>query len=155
MQNNRFTFIRYIYLNTYAYLLLLAGIGIVFIPLHSFHRAFLIPQIIAALFFINLGIKILKRWKEKKRSYHILIERNSTKIHHESFKEYMQAPCGRLIVKVVLKDLGESRQYKILKKRYNPSFKECLSAIKTGARPKKTVVTMYSTNSEGRLTKTE
>lgn len=153
MLNNKFTFIRYIYLNTYAYLLLFAGIGIVFIPLHIIHWAFLIPQIIAALCVMNMGVKILWSWKDKKRSYHILIERNSTQIHLESFKEYMQAPCGRLIVKVVLKDLGESRQYKILKKRYNPSVKECLAAIKAGAKPKRTVVTMYSTNSEGRLTK--
>ena len=47
----------------------------------------------------------------KKRKYQILITRNNDTFREDTFSEYMKAPCGRLLVKLVLRDLGISNQY--------------------------------------------
>lgn len=58
----------------------------------------------------------MEKWNSKKRRYKKLIEANTGCFNPDSFKEYMQAPCGRLLVKVVLDDLGKKELYKKLKK---------------------------------------
>lgn len=58
----------------------------------------------------------MEKWNSKKRRYKKLVEANTDCFNPDSFKEYMQAPCGRLLVKVVLEDLGKKEQYKKLKK---------------------------------------
>lgn len=42
------------------------------------------------------------------------MERNRTQLRHDTFHEYMQAPCGRLLVRIVLNDLGQTHYYKFL-----------------------------------------
>ena len=66
----------------------------------------------------------------------VLMERNTLEFRPESFSEYMQAPCGRLLVRTVLADLGRKDAYPALLK-YRKTFAENL---KSGCRPVKTVV---------------
>ena len=66
------------------------------------------------------------------------MDRNAREFRPDSFSEYMQAPCGRLLVRVVLADLGRPGMYAELGK-YRKSFAENL---KSGCRPVKTVVYM-------------
>jgi hypothetical protein len=44
----------------------------------------------------------------------LLVKKNSKEFSQESFKIYMKAPCSRLLVKSVLKQLGEKKRYKDL-----------------------------------------
>lgn len=46
----------------------------------------------------------------------MLMERNSDATRPDTFSDYMQAPCGRLLAKIVLKDLGREEEYLQLKK---------------------------------------
>ena len=147
MASNISTVRRFIYLNSYAYILLIAGVGIAFIPLYSVHWTLAIVQAIFILTAIKTAIKIFQRWEEKKRSYRVLIERNENEIHLNSFKSYMQAPCGRLLVKVVLNDLGKLQQYKILKKRFTPTLSTTIRAIRIAKRPKRTIIYIPSPSS--------
>lgn len=147
MASNISTVRRFIYLNSYAYILLIAGVGIAFIPLYSVHWTLVIVQAIFILTAIKTAIKIFQRWEEKKRSYRVLIERNENEIHLNSFKSYMQAPCGRLLVKVVLNDLGKLQQYKILKKRFTPTLRTTIRAIRIAKRPKRTIIYIPSPSS--------
>ena len=147
MASNISTVRRFIYLNSYAYILLIAGVGIAFIPLYSVHWTLVIVQAIFILTAIKKAIRIFQRWEEKKRSYRVLIERNENEIHLNSFKSYMQAPCGRLLVKVVLNDLGKLQQYKILKKRFTPTLRTTIRAIRIAKRPKRTIIYIPSPSS--------
>ena len=130
------TFARYMYLNSYAFLLILLGGGIVFIPLYRISLWLTGLQLI--LFFTCMvnGTKILGSWKDKQRKYHILMERNSTEFRPETFYEYIQAPCGRLLVKTVLKDLGQEEKYPELRALRKPFMEN----LKSGCRPVKTVI---------------
>lgn len=84
------------------------------IPLFKVSKWLLIPQIILSLFFIKQAGKLFSTWKDKKLKYKILIERNKNEFRPDTFKVFMQAPCGRLLTKVVLTDLGIRNKYKEL-----------------------------------------
>lgn len=62
--------------------------------------------------------------------------KNQGGFREESFVLFMQAPCGRLLVRTVLKDLGVPERYKELKK-YKKSF---FSSVKESCKPVKTTV---------------
>ncbi|MBQ8336320.1 MAG: hypothetical protein IJY44_02165 [Bacteroidaceae bacterium] len=134
------SFRRYVYLNTYAYLLLFMGVGIAFVPLYRVHWLLAAVQAVLVAVVLKAAFKILLRWKEKKRSYNVLVERNRNGIRDELFKEYMQAPCGRLLVKVVLNDLGERQRYKILKRKYSVSLLDTVREMRAGRKNRKTIV---------------
>lgn len=127
---------RFIYLNAYAFLLMFMGIGIALIPLYNISLWFVAMQAIAFYVCEKNAFRIFRSWKDKKRKYRLLMERNSTEFRPETFSEYIQAPCGRLLVKIVLKDMNESGRYGSLLKMKKP-FKENLKA---GCRPVKTTV---------------
>jgi hypothetical protein len=115
------TFGRFVYLNAYAFLLLFLGVGIAFIPIYRFGQWWLVAVQAVAVFFILKGsVEIFRSWNDKKRKYHVLIERNAETIRHDTFSEYMTAPCGRLLVKIVLKDLDKQNEYKKLTKAHKP-----------------------------------
>lgn len=131
------TFGRYLYLNAYAFLLLFLGIGIAFLPLYRFDRWWLIAiQVIAVIVIEKGALGIFQAWEDKKRKYHVLMERNAEKIRHDTFSEYMKAPCGRLLAKLVLKDLGKPEEYKNLKKYKEPFIMK----LKDLRKPKTSVV---------------
>lgn len=114
--------VRFVYLNTYALLLSVIGVGISVIPLYKVSWFFLIIQIPIAFFTLRGAYVIFSSWERKKRSYKILIEKNSRQFSPESFHEYMEAPCGRLLTKVVLSDLSMEENYAMLKKQYQMTF---------------------------------
>lgn len=130
------TFSRFLYLNTYAFLLLVGGIGIVFIPLYKIYNWIFFVQIVVALICLRSALRIFRAWNDKKRKYNILMQRNENTFRPDTFTEYMQAPCGRLLVKIVLKDLNQTDKYKILKKLKQPLIK----TLKKSCKKQKTVI---------------
>lgn len=101
-------------------------------PLFKVSKWLLIPQIILSLFFIKQAGNLFSTWKDKKIKYKILLERNKNEFRADTFKVFMQAPCGRLLTKSVLKDLGIQDKYKELLVYKDPFIvsmkKNCLSS---------------------------
>lgn len=62
--------------------------------------------------------------------------KNQSQFRPDSFEMFMKAPCGRLLTKVVLKDLGMSHKYKELLV-YKPSF---IDSIKEGCQTQETKI---------------
>ena len=81
------------------------------IPLFKVSKPLIIPQVLIALLFIKQAAQLFSTWKDKKIKYEILIGKNKNGFRLDSFKIFMQAPCGRLLVKAVLKDLGLTARY--------------------------------------------
>jgi len=133
------TFGRFVYLNAYAFLLLIMGAGMAFIPIYRFGQWWLVAAQAVVVFIILKGsVEIFRSWNDKKRKYHVLFERNVESIRPDTFSEYMKAPCGRLLVKIVLKDIDKQNEYKNLKKYKEPFIKKLAKAHK----PKKSIVYM-------------
>ena len=109
-----YKFFRFLYLNTYSFLLLFCGIFTVLIPLFRISKWLIIPQLIVSLFCLKQAAHLFLSWKDKKIKYEILMGKNKNEFRPDSFKIFMQAPCGRLLTKAVLKDLGLSNKYKEL-----------------------------------------
>ena len=107
-------FFRFIYLNTYSFLLLFCGIIFVIVPLFKVSKWLIIPQIFIGLFFFYHSFRLFSTWNDKKIKYEILIGKNKNEFRPDSFKIFMQAPCGRLLTKSVLKDIGCRERYKEL-----------------------------------------
>lgn len=118
-------FFRYLYLNTYAFLLLFCGIAVALIPLYRVSKWLIIPQIVLSLVFLKESMRLFSTWADKKIKCKILTERNKEEFRPDTFKVFMQAPCGRLVTKTVLKDLGLREKYKELLV-YKPSFREVI-----------------------------
>ena len=140
-------FHRFIFLNFYAILLLFLGIGIGVIPLYKTHWCWLALQIILVAVFLTSSMRIFSTWEHKKRDYSLLIRKNQEGIRPTSFSDYMQAPCGRLLVILVLRDLGQQHMYKELKMLQKP-FRE---RLKEGCTGQQTVVTVYKRDSDQNL----
>lgn len=104
-------FFRFLYLNTYSFLLLFCGIITVLIPFFKVSKLLIIPQVIIAFLCLKQAAHLFSTWKDKKIKYEILIGKNKNGFRSDSFKIFMQAPCGRLLVKAVLKDLGLTARY--------------------------------------------
>ncbi|MCR5316950.1 MAG: hypothetical protein K6E22_01860 [Treponema sp.] len=131
-------FFRYCYLNTYAFLLLFLSILAMAIPLFKISVWFLLPQGIVALYILSRAAKLFSTWPDKNRKYAVLYGKNKDQFNPETFKPFMQMPCGRLLTKVVLSDLGKKKEYRALKKMYKPSL---IQSVKNAfAPPTKTAV---------------
>lgn len=114
--------IRFIYLNTYSFLLLICGIAVVLVPFFLLSKLFVIPQVILFIVCIKHSLQTFSTWNNKKKKYAILMERNRIHFRPETFRPYMQAPCGRLLAKAVLEDLGQKDRYKELLEFKPPLF---------------------------------
>ena len=131
------TFTRFLYLNSYALLLISIGAGVTFLPLYRWGGWWLVvPQAVAVYFCLKGAYKILSSWNDKKRKYRVLMERNTPTLRPETFTEFMQAPCGKLLSKVVLKDLGQSEAYESLKNLEEP----LLQRLRKACKPQKTTI---------------
>lgn len=108
---------RFIFLNSYAILLLVIGGGVACLSLCFSSPWLLLFQVPAVGCLLYESLHIFSTWNSKKRHYNILIERNSREFNEKSFDELMQAPCGRLLVYLVLKDLGRQELYRVLRHR--------------------------------------
>ena len=127
---------RFFYLNAYAFLLLFVGGCIGCIPLYAYSLWWLLPQCGICLLCLYEAMRIFSSWADKKRKYAVLMQRNAAGIRVDTFTDYMQAPCGRLLVRVVLIDLHHSEIYPQLRSLRKP-WRENL---KTGCRPQPTVI---------------
>ncbi len=68
------------------------------------------------------------------------MRRNTPQLIPSSFRDCLQAPCGRLLVILVLKDLGQGGEYRRLLKR----FREPLPGrLRESCRRQRTVVKIY------------
>ncbi len=130
------TFRRFLYLNSYAFLLLFVGAGVALIPLYKVSLWLIIPQAVITIVCLHGTRSIFSSWNSKKRKYDVLIQKNSEKFRPDTFTEFMQAPCGRLLVKVVLEDRKTPELYAQLK----PLQKPLVENLRTACRPQKTVV---------------
>jgi len=127
---------RYIYLNMYAFLLLFLCISTTIISFYFCDGLLFFACLVLAFFCLIMAIKIFSTWPGKIRHYHRLIERNTPEFTPDSFKEYIQAPCGCLLTRVVLKDLGKSDQYPTLCKLRLPLRER----IRSACIPRQTVI---------------
>ena len=116
------------------------GIGIVFIPLYVILKPLLIIQIIMASQLLKASIRIFRQWPQKKRSYYILIRQNRKEFRPETFKRHMEAPCGRMLVRTVLSDLGENHRYKELKRRYSKPLSHYMRRTTVSIKPQRAII---------------
>ena len=118
-------FLRFLYLNTYGFMLILGGLLIIALPFWLITVYTLIGQVVIGIIPIGFGISLISSWNDKKREYNVLMERNKNNFRPDTFEIYMDHPCGRKLTHAVLKDLGKSEEYKNLL-IYKPTFKEGL-----------------------------
>lgn len=115
------------------------GIGIIFLPLSCLNPYFIYIQILLGIICLKVSLSIFNTWEAKKRRYKKLIDANKDSFKLDSFEEYMKAPCGRLLVKLVLKDLHEMEQYNKLK-IYKISWIKTLKNNCKSSKPVRTVI---------------
>lgn len=127
---------RFLYLNTYSFLLLFGGIILILISFLEIPKLLTIPSIIISFFFFYNSVKLFSSWNDKKVKCEILYKKNINEFRPDTFKVFMQAPCGRLVTKVVLKDLNQKEKYKELL-IYKEPF---LTSIKNNFKPTKTSI---------------
>jgi hypothetical protein len=125
---------RFLYLNGYALLLAAVGLAAAFVPLYRISLWFLAVQIPGALAVFRVSLRLFAAWPDKKRMMVLLVNKNKNEFHPESFKIYMQAPCPRLLVKSVLRQLGKKERYRellIYKGSLLSEIKKNLAPVKT------------------------
>ncbi len=111
---------RWLRLNAYALLLFVLGAGVALVPLWCVSLWLAVPQAVVVLVCLRNGLRIVSTWSDKKRKYDLLMQRNADGLRPDTFTDYMQAPCGRALARVVLNDLGCPERYKELKKLKKP-----------------------------------
>lgn len=127
---------RFLYLNAYSFLLLFLSVFSFSVRLYRISFLFLFLQIPAGIICLYYSVKLFATWNDKKRKYAVLMAKNQHEFREETFEVFMQAPCGRLLVKTVLKDLKMPQKYRELLK-YKKSFWE---SVKSNNTPQKTIV---------------
>ena len=75
----------------------------------------LIPFLGLGTYLAVLALQLFSSTNTKIRSYGILMGRNKSIFHADSFGIYMKAPCGRVLVRRVLRDLELRGRYSELK----------------------------------------
>ena len=108
--------LKFLYLNIYALLLTIAGVLVLFLPFYRINIWIIVIQIVVAIKLLLIAARLFSTWNDKKRKINILLSKNSKEFKLETFSDYMQAPCGRLLVRVILSELGRSTEYKNLVK---------------------------------------
>jgi len=127
---------RFLYLNIYSFLLAGAGILTLIAPFYCISKWTLVVQVILSVYLLTMSGKLFSAWEGKKKEIDILVKRNRAEFRPDTFEIFMQAPCGRLLVRSVLADLGKPEEYKNLLKMKKPFF----SGIKQSCAPVKTVI---------------
>lgn len=127
---------KFIYLNTYSFLLLFCGIISILIPFYKISKVLFIPQVIVFFIFFYYSVKLFSTYKDKLIKCDILLKKNKDEFRPETFKIFMQAPCGRLVTKSVLQDLNQKDKYKELLIYKEPFF----VSVKNNFKPTKTSI---------------
>lgn len=96
----------------------------------------LLPQAIVALPCFKGASTIFASWKDKKRKYDLLMQRNAEQFRPDTFTEFMHAPCGRLLTKIVLEDMHCPERYRELKHLRQPFIKQ----LRKNCQPRKHTV---------------
>jgi hypothetical protein len=94
--------LKFLFINIYAFLLVIGGIAIIFIPNNIIVY---ILKWLAGLLCLYGAISIFSMWKRKKRMIKVLLKRNENVINYDSFKPYMETFCTQLVVIYVLKKM--------------------------------------------------
>jgi len=102
----------------------------------KFTKWTLVVQVIISLYLFAMSGKLFSTWESKKKEIEILVKRNRLEFRPDTFEVFMRAPCGRLVVRSALTELGKSNEYKNLLKMKKPFFTE----IKQNCAPVRTVV---------------
>lgn len=100
---------------------MILGLVVLGIPLFKITVFLCIPQFIIATILLQNSYRLFSTWEDKKRKYALLMAKTKKGYSAETFKVFMKAPCGRILVKAVLNDIGLKHKYKELLK-----FKESL-----------------------------
>jgi hypothetical protein len=111
---------RFLYLNIYSFLIVCAGILTLIAPFYFITKWTLVVQGIVAIKLFLISGKLFSAWDAKKREIDLLVKRNKDEFRPDTFEVYMQAPCGRLVVREALRDLGTQGEYKTLLKLQKP-----------------------------------
>ena len=127
---------RFLYLNIYSFLLAGAGILTLLSPFYLITKWVLIIQVIIAVKFFLFSARLFSTWEEKNKKIDILMKKNIKEFRPDTFEIFMQAPCGRLIVHQVLKDLNKQDEYKLLLKLQKP----LINRLKDNCMPSKAVI---------------
>jgi len=127
---------RFLYLNIYSFLLAGAGVLTLAAPFYRITKWTLVVQAVIALYLLAMSGKLFSTWESKKREIDILVKRNRDEFRPDTFEVFMRAPCGRLLVRSVLSELGKADEYKNLLKMKKPFLTE----LKQNCAPVKTVV---------------
>jgi len=127
---------RFLYLNIYSFLTVVAGILALIAPFYMISKWTLILQAIAAVKLFIISGKLFSTWEYKKREIDFLTKKNQRELRPDSFDVFMQAPCGRLVVRQVLRDLNRQNEYKSLKKLQKPLWQQ----LQDNCLPDKTVI---------------
>lgn len=128
--------LRFLYLNIYSFLIILAGIVVLLLPFYRIFIWILIVQALAAIKLFMISGRLFSTLPEKKRMLALLVKKNSKGLRPDTFQMYMKAPCSRLVVRAALADLKQKKHYHELL-RYKPSF---IESIKEGMAPVKTTI---------------
>lgn len=102
----------FLYLNLYANILALFGLGVLALSFWFFNPYFFTAQTIVALVCFYFAGKIYAQWSMKKRLFLILVKRNRKEIRLDTLSPYAFTLCGRLVIKRTLIELGQKKQYK-------------------------------------------
>jgi len=133
---------RFLYLNIYSFLLAGAGILTLAAPFHLISKWILVAQVIISIYLFAMSGNLFSSWESKKKEIDILVKRNKAEFRPDTFEVFMRAPCGRLLVRTVLSDLGKKDEYKNLSKLRKPFWTE----IKEGCAPIKSTAYIYEEN---------
>jgi hypothetical protein len=117
-------------------LIVFAGILTLILPFYLITKWILIAQVIAAINLFLISGRLFSTWNFKKREIDLLVNRNKNEFRPDTFEVYMQAPCGRLVVREALKELNIQKEYKTLLKLQKP----LLERLKKNCTPVKTVI---------------
>lgn len=110
----------WIEINTYALLLDALALSALLAAV-SLLRTWLVLAVIltiGAIFLAYGGLGVHSTYREKCRMFSVLLRRNRKGMRMESFKDYMSVPCHRMVVRMVLKRIGEGASYSTVKKAY-------------------------------------
>ena len=122
----------WIILNAYAFLLdafaFASGAGTYFL-LRGGHYIWCLFPGIAFLVLLVSAIKLHLSYPAKLRTYYVLYKRNRDFLHYDSFKDFMGAPCHRLIVRTVLHRTGHQDEYDVIFERAWGKSMPCCSTL--------------------------
>ena len=127
---------RFLYINLYSFLLIFAGILTLAFPFYLITRWTLIIQGIIAIKFFMISGRLFSTWGNKMKEIDILTKRNQIEFRPDTFIKFINAPCGRLVVRQTLEDLNKSSEYKAILKLQKP----LLERLKDNCTPVKTVI---------------